>query len=195
MLGRGPVDYARVESDPGIRRRLMAEYGLEPGTMKAVDALYGPLDWTMPEVHAVYWAYRAKQRAPGEVFLPAERMVYQSLGTMFRHGKIGFDAGGCLKLRPNTAMLDSAMKAYEASLKATGEETIRMSYIGFLKEAVGVLHAEGDDAGARRIHGMLMARFPKDVSETWEQLVSPDRLKHPRPAAPMDVHNHDHSSN
>lgn len=191
LTGTGPVDYAAVEGNTVLRRRLAVECGLRTDLMREIDREFGPLDWTAPEAHAVYWAYRAKQHAPGGIFIPAERMIYQSLGMVFRHGKFSVDVQGRVSLRPNTAMLGSVMKAYESSLKVTNDESIRLSYVGFLKESVAVLHMERDDTEAKRIYGILKERFGKDVQETWEQLIAPERLSNPQPAIPLHEHGND----
>jgi hypothetical protein len=40
------------------RARLLREkYKMDPAVMKEVDQKYGPLEWRLPEAHAVYWGF------------------------------------------------------------------------------------------------------------------------------------------
>jgi hypothetical protein len=42
---------------------LREKYKIDPEFAKKVDAEYGPLDWRLPEAHAIYWGARP---GPGE---------------------------------------------------------------------------------------------------------------------------------
>ena len=44
-------------ADQTNRARLLIEkYKMDPKVMKEVDEKYGPLEWRLPEAHAIYWA-------------------------------------------------------------------------------------------------------------------------------------------
>ena len=44
--------------DARARAKLLREkYKLDPKLMQEVDGKYGPLEWRLPETHAIYWAY------------------------------------------------------------------------------------------------------------------------------------------
>ena len=44
-------------ADQKDRARLLREtYKMDPQFMKEVDERYGPLEWRLPEAHAIYWA-------------------------------------------------------------------------------------------------------------------------------------------
>ena len=79
LLGSGRVDYDALAARPDTLRRMREEYRLDFAIMKELDAAHGPLDWTRPETHALYWAYRGtqhKKRGPSLVC---------DADTMFRH--------------------------------------------------------------------------------------------------------------
>ena len=42
---------------------LTDKYKLDPKFMKQVDDLYGPLEWRLPEAHAIYWAAQGLEHA------------------------------------------------------------------------------------------------------------------------------------
>jgi hypothetical protein len=54
-------DYAQ-NNGPRLRRA-REEYKLYPEIMRAIEDEYGPLDWRLPETHAIYWAFRGIKSA------------------------------------------------------------------------------------------------------------------------------------
>ncbi|HMO65501.1 MAG TPA: hypothetical protein PKE47_09835, partial [Verrucomicrobiota bacterium] len=62
FFDRAPVDWARL-TDPQTdedreRARVLREfYKIDPLVARQVDERHGPLDWRMPETHAIYWAF------------------------------------------------------------------------------------------------------------------------------------------
>ncbi|MBN1556712.1 MAG: hypothetical protein JW951_01040 [Lentisphaerae bacterium] len=79
VLGEGRPDYAVLEADPGRLRRLREDYRLDPDRMRAIEARYGPLDWTRADAQAVYWAEAGRRRAGGAAAVPCERMIVRAL--------------------------------------------------------------------------------------------------------------------
>lgn len=74
-------DYNGLASKPDTVRRMRHEYKLIPEIMREIDSKYGPLDWRLPETHAIYWAYRGRQhagRSKYKSFL-CDTMIRQSL--------------------------------------------------------------------------------------------------------------------
>ena len=58
VLGPAPTDFNRLISpqnpeDQQRAARLQQEYKLDPKIMKEVDEHYGPLEWRLPDAHAV----------------------------------------------------------------------------------------------------------------------------------------------
>ena len=86
----GPApDYEQLR--PEIRRRLLEEYRLDPALMQQVDERYGPLDWRLPQAHAIYWAWRGRRYATGFEAQNCDRMIYQSLRDAFLQGRLAYD--------------------------------------------------------------------------------------------------------
>jgi len=54
---------------------------LDPQTMRALQAQFGPLDWRMAESHAIYWSMLGLAYADAESLLACRRDIYQSLLT------------------------------------------------------------------------------------------------------------------
>src|SRR5204863_48658 len=74
---------------------LRQKYKMNPETMKQVDEQFGPLEWRLPEAHAIYWAYlglQAAQQNPSKVkkddLITLRRVVYQSMQLSFQRGRL-----------------------------------------------------------------------------------------------------------
>jgi hypothetical protein len=69
------------------RARLLREkYKMDPAFMKEVDQRHGPLEWRLPEAHAIYWAsvgLKKAQENPDKVkpedLITLRRVIYQSM--------------------------------------------------------------------------------------------------------------------
>ena len=70
VIGGGRPDYDSLlnpKTPEAIARvkNLVDRYKLEPALMKLVDDTYGPLEWRLPETHAIYWATRGLREGRG----------------------------------------------------------------------------------------------------------------------------------
>src|SRR5476649_2540439 len=71
------------------------KYKIDPAFAQAVDAQYGPLDWRLPEAHAIYWGARgldAARKNPDKVkaddLTTLRRIIYQSMLQELHHGRL-----------------------------------------------------------------------------------------------------------
>lgn len=80
----GPTpDYDKLALTPDtVGHILREEYKLIPEIMRDVDAKHGPLDWRLPEAHAIYWAYRGLEYADEQGRKACERMIRHSLDAL-----------------------------------------------------------------------------------------------------------------
>src|ERR1051325_7178900 len=53
----------QTEDQKQRRRLLIEKYKMSPELMKEVDEKYGPVEWRLPEAHAIYWAVKGLQAA------------------------------------------------------------------------------------------------------------------------------------
>jgi len=161
LFGGGSPDYDVLEaSDAG--RRAEEEYVLVPGIMRAVDARYGPLDWRLPETHALYWAHRGLTAAGTEISLPCDRMVYQALGTLFLQGSLLHRPGDNIYITtPNLDLLPRVITAFEAARQRHGD-TIDGGYRSFLREAIILLDMFDRKNEARDTFERLHRLFPDE---------------------------------
>ena len=83
LLFDGPrPDYDEVMKSPELKRKFEEEYELIPDLMVELEEKYGPLDWRMPDTHALYWAYRGKKQRgeSGQKF--CDILIRQSLAAI-----------------------------------------------------------------------------------------------------------------
>jgi len=107
---------------------LRGKYKMDPEFMKHVDQQYGPLEWRLPEAHAIYWASKGLEAAKenptkvnNEDLITLRRVVYQSMQLSFQRGRLvnnvflkAFDFG------PNLEIIPKVSAAYERALAAGG---------------------------------------------------------------------------
>jgi len=156
-------DFDALSSNPD-RLRAMRALQLAPGIMRAVDARYGPLDWRLPETHAVYWAARGLSHAGHADGLMCERMIYQSLAALFLQGRLLFAPERDVYLTgPELDLFPRIMGALDEARERHGE-TIDAACRGFLNEAVLLLHLFGRDGQARAAFARLRELYPSDAT-------------------------------
>ena len=89
-------------ADQKERARLLREtFKMDPEFMKQVDAEYGPLEWRLPEAHAIYWAAMGLKKAaenPSKIkqddLITLRRVIYQSMLLSFQRGRlVSLEAG------------------------------------------------------------------------------------------------------
>jgi hypothetical protein len=106
LMGAGKGEAVAVRRDAGTILRL-ASAGLLPDILAQADETYGPLDWRLPESHALYWALRGRPfQKPDSPW--CNRLVWASLTEMVRGGALFFDPSARLYLRG--PRLDIAVK-------------------------------------------------------------------------------------
>ena len=183
LLGGPHPDWnALIHAQPGTpefatRQRMLNEYKLDPTIMAQVDAQLGPLDWRLPQTHAIYWAWRGREFARGFEAVAAERMIFQSMNESFFDGLLYFDpASGLYVSAPAPDLLPQTMKAYhEAIGKFPDQPTFHDAYRYFLREAVVILSLFNRQDAARTAYDELCTISPDDkVAEGIDGFVRSD---------------------
>ncbi len=143
QTGQAP---APGQLDPATGRRL-EEAGLRLTVMQQVDALFGFLDWRIPETHAIYWAYRGKPYQD-PVSRWCDRLIWTSLAEQVGGGTLYFDPARKLYvLGPRLDLAQAGVRGHRSwklrahTLTATVEER-------FLEEAMIMLYAFGEASSA-----------------------------------------------
>lgn len=115
---------------------LRDKYKMNPAKMRDLDRSYGPLDWRLPEAHAIYWAsVGIDESRPGDL-LPLRRVIYQSMNLAFQRGRLVMSSNLPPRLLPNLDIIDQANKAFEDQIAADAEkrDAIQRAHKNFLRE-------------------------------------------------------------
>ena len=153
---------------------LREKYKIDPVFAQKVDAQYGPLDWRLPEAHAIYWYALGlgkagknpdKVKQDGFDLAQLRRGIFQSEQEAFRHGRIianPFTHG--VELAPN---LDLIPKANDSYLQMYAEETdqgqkdeILKAHRNFVRDAVYFLYENNRMTEANQWYNYLVKKYP-----------------------------------
>jgi len=149
---------------------LREKYKIDPVFAKKVDEQYGPLDWRLPEAHAIYWASLGLQKAkenPDKVkqadLITLRRVIYQSMLQAFHYGRIISNPFGGEPTRgPDLELTPRVNDAYEEMMRddPAMRENIANAHRSFLKDAVYYLYENDRVAEAAKWYKMLGDRYP-----------------------------------
>jgi hypothetical protein len=150
-------------------RQLRDQYKLDPVRMQAADALYGPLDWRMPETHAIYWAYCGKLEArTKDDLIQLRRVIYQSMDLAFQRGRlIEAKLGDAFRFEPNLDIIPKTHAAYEEAMAddAAYREHISRAHKNFLLSASYFLYTHSRTRDATRWLDVVKKKYPNDYPQ------------------------------
>ncbi|MBN1673745.1 MAG: hypothetical protein JXR37_22045 [Kiritimatiellae bacterium] len=165
LLGNERPDWDALAASPAAEQ-LRTRYRLRVAIMREADRLYGPLDWRLPQAHAVYWAWRGQRLARAGDALACRRMIFQAMSESFLRGALVFDRERNLFVTlPNIDILPNTLKAYEEALREHDTPAVRTAYANFLQQAVLVVFSFNRPRQARELFERLRTRFP-DTART-----------------------------
>jgi hypothetical protein len=163
-------------SDDARRRSalLRDKYKMDPVLMKEINGKYGPLEWRLPEAHAIYWAVQGleiakknEQRVDPDTLVQLQRIIYQSMQLAFRRGRLirlGTEANGrLLDLGPNLALVDKVNNAYEEQIREAEPKflsDILAAHHYFILDAIYFFHTYGRDGEAIKWYDYYVKLYP-----------------------------------
>lgn len=155
-----------LTEDQKARTKVLRErYKMDPVVMKAVDTRYGPLDWRLPESHAIYWAWLGLEKARKEELITLRRVIYQSMQLAFQRGRlVTAKFGKVFSFGPNLDIVENANRAYEDMMEQDLEnrDYIMRGHKNFLRDAVYFLYANNRMAEAARWFAYVGKKYPND---------------------------------
>jgi len=145
---------------------LRQKYKMDPRQMKEVDDLYGPLEWRLPESHAIYWASVGLKESKKKDLITLRRVIYQSMQIVVLRGRlISLQTNAPIQFGPNLNQVDRANAAYEQMIQDDAE--MRHAIIGahrnFLKEAVYLLYSHNQLAKANQYFKLVREKYPDAI--------------------------------
>ena len=167
----------RQPTTPDAEQRahlLREKYKMDPAIMEEVDKLYGPLEWRLPEAHAIYWASVGLKNCKDNDLITIRRVIYQSMLISVIRGRIlYFDTDGTPVTAPN---LDRVALANETYLRLSAQDTeqasaIKIAHRSFLREMVYHFYTHSREAEAEKYFKLLKESYPEFVpgNPTMEQ--------------------------
>ena len=170
LLGTNYVELIDPQTDEQKERAriLREEYKMDPAFMKELDAKYGPLEWRLPDAHAIYWASVGLKKAAesGQDLMPIRRNIYQSMQAAVMRGAFDFDKlTGSVLLGPNLDMAANANASYEEMMEADAENrpNIQTAHKNFLRRLPFYLYTAGRNSEAAYWFGYLREKYPDSV--------------------------------
>ena len=149
---------------------LIAKFKMDPKIVFEVDQQYGPLDWRLPETHAIYWAHmgmNAAKARPDRVkkddIMTLRRVVYQSMQLAFQRGRLipnyfarRFEYG------PNLALISKVDAAYLEQMAESPENAdhIGNGHRNFLRDAVYNLYIHSRETESAKWFKVLGEKYP-----------------------------------
>jgi hypothetical protein len=170
LFPKGRPDYdawANPADDAARQRvkRLRERYKLDPAYIRKADEIYGPLDWRMPESHALYWGVLGLERASKEQLITLRRIVYHSMQMAFHRGRyIENKATGVLTgVGPNLEIVEKTNRAYEDMMAEDAEmrDHIKTGHRNFLKTAVYFLYTHNRLSEAAKWFAYIRQLYPE----------------------------------
>jgi hypothetical protein len=152
------------------RARLLREkYKMDPKFMKVVDERHGPLEWRLPESHAIYWAAQGLERAKDsprrvkqEELISLRRVIYQSMQLSALRGRLVANAfARQFEFGPNLEIIPKVNAAYEQAAQedAANRDQILRAHRNFLRDAVYFLYQHNRISEAARWYKYLIVNF------------------------------------
>jgi hypothetical protein len=147
---------------------LRDKFKLDPAFMKEVDKLYGPLEWRLPEAHAIYWAAFGMQVArdnPRRInpkdLITLRRVVYQSMLLSFQRGRLEISPVS-FEFGPNLDIIPRVNEAYEHNFAEDDvyKGDIQRAHHNFLKQAVYSLYVNNRLNEAARWYRYIAEKYP-----------------------------------
>lgn len=171
-LNRGFDELISPQTEDQKRRAdlLRNTYKMDPELMKRIDERWGPLEWRLPEAHAIYWAVHGLERAranPTKVkasdLIQLRRTVYQPMLMSFQRGRLIISPfTGSLDLGPNLDIIPNVNAAYEQMMADDPENSSHMGkgHRSFLRQAVYSLYVNARMTEAERWFKYLGEKYP-----------------------------------
>ncbi|MGH8024750.1 MAG: hypothetical protein ACRED1_14260 [Limisphaerales bacterium] len=149
---------------------LETKYKIDPAFAQKVNTEWGPLDWRLPEAHAIYWGALGLEKAeehPEKVvksdIITVRRIIYQSMMQAFQHGQIIANPfTHSAELGPNLAIIPKVNAAYETMMREDTNDAhnIAIGHRNFLLDAVYYLYEANRVSEARKWYDYVRQKYP-----------------------------------
>lgn len=157
-LSNPQTDEAKVRT-----KALRERYKMDPKLAREVDEKYGPLEWRLPETHAIYWASLGLKNSKPEQLITLRRVVYQSMQLAAQRGRLIYNpVDKYFEFGPNLVAIPMANEGYEEMIATARDsaDNVMNAHGNFLKQAITDLYLHNREADAARWHDYLAKKYP-----------------------------------
>lgn len=179
----GKPNYAELfhPTSPESAQRLSTltnKYKLDPKLMREIDEKYGPLEWRLPNAHAVYWAELGRRLAGPNDKVTVRRVIYQSMQQECLEGLVtdlGTNSAGepIMRIGPNFDLVEKAKKTYEDMMvdetdKAYSEH-MQIGHRNFLLQMIYMVYTDGRPKEAKKLFDYVDKTYPQYLAKYLRQ--------------------------
>jgi hypothetical protein len=164
---------------------LTNDFKMDPKLMKEIDDHYGPLEWRLPEAHAIYWAALGLQYAEknGRTMdtnnlMALRRSIFQSMQLSFQRGHlIAYAADKHFEFGPNLDIIPNVSKVYRETWtnEPTSQPNIENAHKNFLRQAIFDLYIYNKKVDAVFWYNYFGKTYP-NKSLLVNSFVTPDKM-------------------
>lgn len=170
----GRPDYEKLGNPQNDEERRMKDllenmFNMDLEYVRKTDEEFGPLDWRLPETHAIYWCVMGLDKSQSGDPMVLYRVIWQSMKLAFERGTLNINPhDGRPEFSPNIDIVEKVNLTYEkikhllpekADYVARGQEF-------FLHDAIYFLFLHGREEEANTWYQYLKsAKFKADY--TW----------------------------
>lgn len=170
-------------------------YKMDPRFMKDVDDRLGPLEWRLPEAHAIYWAslglkYNAenKQKINTNDTMTLRRSIFQSMQMSYQRGHlISNKVGGYFEFGPNLDIIPHVSEQYLIAYtnEPSSRDNIDNAHKNFVRDAIYQLYINDRKADAMVWFKKYAERYPGKSLLMGTTNATPDKITLDQYAAAM----------
>lgn len=158
-------EFLNPQTDDAKQRvKLLREkYKMDPKLMREVDEKHGPLEWRLPETHAIYWAELGLKNSKPEQLITLRRVIYQSMQLAAQRGRLIYNpVDKYFEFGPNLAAIPEANDGYEEMIATARDsaDNVQNAHANFLKQAITDLYTHNREADAAKWHEYLGQKYP-----------------------------------
>lgn len=171
-------------------RILRDQYRMDPVHMEALEIQHGPLDWRLPQAHAIYWASRGLRYATGHEAMALDRMIFQSLADAFYQGRlVHIPEEGLFLPSPNPDLWPAVMRAYDEAMERHQQPGIQRGQVFFMNNAMTVLYTYNRLTDAEALFNRLREEHLDEVTaDDFETHILNQYAEHLEQLTPAQAH-------
>ena len=176
-IGRGEINWDELlnPQTPEAQQRvklLREKFKMDPAWMKQTDEKYGPLEWRLPETHAIYWANYGLNISGGQElrktdYVQLRRVIFQSLQLAFMRGRLIVPSAQMDRFffGPNLEIIKQTSDSYleQAALEPDAADNILKAHRNFVGTAVYHLFSHNRMQAAQEWFNYMKEKYPDSI--------------------------------